>query len=206
MPSTSLEKLLKAARPFVPFTFSDETLYARKLNQSDIDDVNKAWEETYKNEYNRILANADKDTSMEVFRRSDAKTLAKYIAKADTRDLSLQASAECDDAPLDSPEVVERTKELVAEREADIIDKVPEDQMLQLAYKRRAHFTAADTAGTAGLRLRVRRMVFGEDKEPLFDTDADITAVPADMFGQLMEAIATALNPPKDETPADPLS
>ena len=211
----TLTRLLNAARPYRKFTVTigDEQieLFARVPSTAVSENISREWEQIYATELAVARANPDA-SALEDLKRLSPDHLSLFIAKADRRDLAMQASAENDDKPTEDPVVKERTEELIKERRRELVESVPEDRLLELAIERRAHFAAVSKANQFAARNSLIQNIFTLDKEPLFTSLEDLEEIPASEIFALMKAMNTALTPPSeakeksDDTPLESAS
>jgi hypothetical protein len=198
MSSKTLERLLNAGRPLKTFSIelNGETFHLQTkaptiaISQASSDIWNDAYAASLKKSEESPVTGAD-------LKRFSNSQLAKFISRADRRDLAYEASAENDDKPIEDPVVKKRTDELVLEREQEILANVPQEEMLRLATERQAHFNAVRDANTASARYQVRALVMDDEGNPLITSDAELEELTNDQLFLLMKGYNEALNPPK---------
>jgi hypothetical protein len=191
--STILDLLVAASRPYIPFTSSineqEFSFLARKLSLGEAQRVSDLWEITY-SEVRDKYDDASVDTSaiFSQIKRSDAKTLASYVAAADKNDLLPDAMSMNDGKEADSPEVLNDLEKLLEDRREQLVS-LPLEELKSLAYGRRAHFYASNRASETTARQTAVYIIHDTDKNQVFKSIEDASELE---FNDLVNLLTAA--------------
>jgi len=210
MSSSILDLLIAASRPYVPFTSTingqDFSFLARKLSLAESQSISDLWEETY----SEVRLKYD-DTSVDTgaiftqIKRSDAKTLASYVAQADKNDLVPDALAMNDGKSVDSIEVQNDLEKLLEAKKEELV-LLPLEDLRNLAYARRAHFYASNRASETTARQTAAYIIHDVEKNVVFKDIKDASELEFNDLVVLLtsadKAVTEGLLSPKVSLPA----
>lgn len=209
--STALKRLLNAARPFKPFQIDIDGRifdgFVRKPSMAENQAISEAWDKIY-NSTMESVENGTTDiglsTLFATLKRQKKNTLIKYILVAEEMDL-VQETISLFGGEIDTQSSLfkEELNKVTKAREEDLSVK-SDEELLNLAMERRAHYYAVTLANAAMTRKTAQITVFDEDKNPFFTTEDEVNELTLDALQKLTKAASECLaEETKDVNPLD---